>query len=112
MSIRRIARKLPRIRSWSIRSRRIFLLTLPVSLPLRVAATILFYAAKNIRDCVRALVRPVLQLWTAPPVKRYGYGYYGEERHFRYDEGKRDSRRRNHPERGKRHGSHLLFPAE
>jgi len=67
-------RRLTSPSSWEIKSRRLFLLTLPVSLPLWLSALV----AVGMLACLRKLVKPVVNFWNEPPKHRagyYGYGY-------------------------------------
>lgn len=59
-------------RSWRIRTRRLFLLMLPLSLPLWLT----LLAALGVVFTMRAIITPIMVFWNAPP-KRARYNYYG-----------------------------------
>lgn len=72
----RMARRLISPYSWKIRHRRLFLLTMPVSIPLWLGA----FAALAIIVCAQKLAAPLGTFWSAPPKRirsfeTYGYGY-------------------------------------
>lgn len=67
--IRRRLRRIPSPASWEIRTRRLFLIGLPIALPLWIAVLI----AIGAWACVRKLAEPVMKLWSDPPKRRYGY---------------------------------------
>ena len=68
----RVAARLRSPRAWRVRTRRLFLLTLPLSLPLWLLALVALGAV----FAARAVFRPVVTFWNAPP-KRGRYNYYG-----------------------------------
>jgi hypothetical protein len=64
--------KLRSPRSWRIRTRRIFLVLLPVSLPVWLLALLSF----GIINGLRAGFRPIATFWTAPPKRPHSYYGY------------------------------------
>jgi len=58
-------------RSWRRRTRRLFLLTLPISVPLWFALV----AALGIGICLRDLTGPLVKFWNAPPKRMGGDPY-------------------------------------
>ena len=72
------SKRLSRPKTWSTKARRVFTLTLPVSLPLWLLALIGFGAAKLIREAFQ----PLVSFWNDPPQKlrRSKYDYYQQSR--------------------------------
>lgn len=68
-SIVRTLRRLPLPKSWEMRTRRIFLATLPIALPLWIAALI----AMGVLVSFRKLAEPLVKFWNDPPQRRYRY---------------------------------------
>jgi hypothetical protein len=62
--------------SWRTGTRRTFLLTLPISLPVWIVLCILMVVARGLA----MLAQPIVYFWTAPP-KRRKHGYYGVRPH-------------------------------
>ena len=65
--------------SWPIAIRRLFLLTLPISVPLYVAAVVVLFVVM----LALATAEPIIQFWSAPQQRLgsgYGYGYGSEKR--------------------------------
>ncbi|MEO7247009.1 MAG: hypothetical protein ABIW31_01025 [Novosphingobium sp.] len=65
--------------SWSIAMRRLFLVTLPISIPVYVAVVIIMFV---IMVVVAAAV-PIIEFWSAPQQRLgsgYGYGYGKEKK--------------------------------
>ena len=62
-------RRITQPSSWQIRTRRRFLLTLPIALPLWLAALV----AVLILVGLRKLAEPVVKFWNDPPKLRYVY---------------------------------------
>lgn len=62
--------------SWRTRTRRLFLLTFPISVPVWCALSILVLLGRGFH----ILVQPIVYFWTAPPKKRRRayYGYRGK----------------------------------
>jgi hypothetical protein len=61
--LRRTLRRLTSPRTWQVSVRRIFLIGLPVTVPLWLAALLGVLIASAIHD----FMRPVREFWTAPP---------------------------------------------
>ena len=71
--------------SWSIGTRRLFLITFPVALP----AWILLIAVLSTVISLLDAIRPIVNFWNAPPKRlRYSYSPYGVRRHYRTRGGK------------------------
>ena len=76
------SKRLSRPKTWSTKARRVFTLTLLVSLPLWLLALIGIGAATLIRTLIRAAFQPLAAFWNDPPQKlrRSKYDYYPQSR--------------------------------
>ncbi len=78
MNLDRMKRRLVSPRSWSFRTRRAFLLTLPLSVPLWLASVVVLATVLS----VRSFWQPLVTFWNAPPTRNRDpyYGYVKRKR--------------------------------
>jgi hypothetical protein len=71
--------RLARPMTWSVRTRRLFVLLLPIAVPVWVAA----FAAMVVGAIAGDICAAVRRFWSAPPRKRTRHNSYGYERRRR-----------------------------
>ena len=70
-STKRWARRLSRPRTWSVGARRLFVVGVPIAIPLWLLAMLVFGAV----SVVRSIARPIASYWNDPPRRLGSRGY-------------------------------------